>query len=55
MTIEQFNNRSFKSTDKVIYKGKQFDIVSVDFDEKLIAICEVNDEDFNWKRCVEMA
>lgn len=36
-----------------IYKGKQYDIVSVDFEERTIGISEFgdNEDDIRWKRC----
>lgn len=57
MTIEEFNNTAFGANTIVIYKGKEYEVFSVDFEEKLIAIAEsqpeYHDEDFwpDWKRC----
>lgn len=57
MTIEQFENTGFSINTKVIYKGKIYDVVSVDFEENLIAICTSKEDlelDFGgieWKRC----
>jgi len=51
MTIEQFNNHEFSRTDIAIYKGKEYSIISVDFEDKLIGINEFKDGLASWKRC----
>ena len=56
MTIEQFENTAFSANSKIIYNGKTYDVIMVDFEEFLIAIDEFpDDEDENkqlsWKCC----
>jgi hypothetical protein len=52
MTIEEFNNMKFCGGMRVLYNGKDYDIVSVDFEEALIGIEEIEGgEDLSWKRC----
>ena len=52
MTIEQFDLTGFTGNQKVEYDGKQYDLYSVDFQEKLLAINYWNDEnDLKWVRC----
>lgn len=51
MTIEQFDNHGFKANDIVAFKGKYYEIVGVDFEQKLIAIDEFRDGGESWKRC----
>jgi hypothetical protein len=57
MTIEEFNNTGFACGMQVKYHGdgKVYPICSVDFEEALIGIQEVetDDEDapLDWKRC----
>lgn len=55
MTIDQFNKTSFGSGDKVIYDGKEYGIIIVDFIEALIGIDEkilgADEDDISWKRC----
>jgi hypothetical protein len=56
MTSEEFDKTGFGGKMKCEYKGKIYDIYSVDFEERLIAICETNDEidennSLDWKRC----
>lgn len=56
MTIEQFEKTGFSANSKIIYNGKTYDVIMVDFEESLIAIDEFpDDEDENkqlsWKRC----
>lgn len=56
MTIEEFDKTAFTSNMKCEYKGKEYDIQIVDFEERLIAICEngdISDPDtiLDWKRC----
>ena len=55
MTIEEFDKTKFTGGMQVKHKNKVFDIYSVDFEEKTIAINEFNeDEDeiaLSWKRC----
>ena len=52
MTIEQFDLTGFTGNQKVEYKGKEYVLYSVDFQEKLLAINYWNDEDeLKWVRC----
>ena len=52
MTIEEFDKMSFKAEMKAVYKQKQYDVVSVDFEEKLIGLSEPwDDENITWVRC----
>jgi len=57
MTIEEFDNTEWTGQMKCEYKGKGFDIVLVDFEEKIIAINETDTLDYegypilDWKRC----
>lgn len=51
MTIEEFENTKFVWNMKCIYKGKEYPIVSVDFEEKLISIFETDINNPDWKRC----
>jgi len=57
MTIEQFDNTGFTGQMKCNYKGKEYEIISVDFEERIIAINETqsfDDDGFDelyWKRC----
>lgn len=52
MTIEEFDNTSFKAEMKAKYQDKEHDIVQVDFQEKLIGLeGEFNEEEIIWVRC----
>lgn len=56
MTIGKFNSICFSANSRVIYDGKIYDVISVDFKESLIAIDEFpEDEDefkqLSFKRC----
>jgi hypothetical protein len=60
MTIDDFNMQKFKAGNKAKYKDLIYDIVSVDFEEKLVGLSDINffaqqegDEDLpvNWVRC----
>ena len=52
MTIEQFDLTGFTGNMRVEYEGKIYDIESVDFQEKLIAIDIYADaNDLKWVRC----
>ncbi|RYF10504.1 MAG: hypothetical protein EOO42_22525 [Flavobacteriales bacterium] len=52
MTIEKFDNTGFTGGMRVRYDGSEYDLVSVDFQEKLIAIDEFGQgHDATWKRC----
>ena len=56
MTIQEFDNTGFTGNMRCLYKGKEYDIYSVDFEERLIAISESNQEVdidtlLDWKRC----
>ena len=57
MTTEQFDKTGFTGGMKCEYKGKEYDIISVDFEERIIAINELDSfddngsDDLDWKRC----
>jgi hypothetical protein len=52
MTIDQFDCMSFKSDMKAMYDGQEFDVVSVDFEEKLIGLEDPEfPEETKWVRC----
>ena len=55
MTIEDFNKTGFRAGDNGIYKNKEYEIASLDFEEKLIGllgVCEGGeDDDITWVRC----
>lgn len=53
MSIEEFDTTGFTGGMKVLYKNQQYDIVMVDFEEKLIGINEIQniDDSCDWKRC----
>jgi len=57
MTIEEFDKTGFTGQMKCRYKLQEYDIISVDFEEKLIAINEAKRFDYedcfqpDWKRC----
>jgi hypothetical protein len=53
MSIEEFNDTRFGNGMKVIYRGEENDIVSVDFEESLIGIgIEGGDDgEIHWVRC----
>jgi len=57
MTIEEFDNTGFTGQMKCEYKGKEYEIISVDFEERIIAINEFDSfddngaDDLDWKRC----
>jgi len=52
MTKAEFLNSSYGGKDKVEYKGLIYDIYQVDFEERLFAINQYNDEDnLSWVRC----
>lgn len=52
MTIEEFDNTSFTGMMQCEFRGKAYDIVIVDFQERLIAIDEFDDMDqLSYKRC----
>ena len=57
MTIEEFDNTGFTGQMTWMYKGKEYPIYMVDFEERLIAINETQSESYDevtfldWKRC----
>lgn len=52
MTTEEFDNFKFIHGLKAEYKGRVYNVISVDFEEKLIAIDEFGDGTYeSWKRC----
>lgn len=57
MTIEEFDKTGFTGQMKCEYKGKEYDIISVDFEERIIAIDETGTYEYDgengldWKRC----
>ena len=56
MTIEEFDKTGFTWRMKCEYKGKEYEIISVDFEERIIGIFEIDDPrdpeaNIDWKRC----
>ena len=52
MTAEQFDNTEFGFGMLALYKDTEYFISEVDFEERLIAIREIeNSDDVSWKRC----
>lgn len=57
MTFKEFDNTRFSIKTLCIYKEKEYPIVSVDFEERLIAIYETPAMEYednyfpDWKRC----
>ena len=59
MTIEEFDNVGWNEGSEVIYKGNTLCVGSVDFEEKLIGVYDVNNDNspscdcdkFYWVRC----
>lgn len=52
MTQAQFNDISYCKGDRLIYKGKEYEIKQIDFEESLFAINTVDDsENLSWVRC----
>lgn len=55
MTIQEFNNTGFTGGMTAIFKGKEYPIVTVDFEESLIGIDEnisgAEPDTVSWKRC----
>jgi hypothetical protein len=56
MTQEQFDNTGFTGGMFCVYKEKEFEIVQVDFEERLIGIQELENFEYDehqvdWKRC----
>ncbi len=51
MTIEEFNIMTFVTEMKARYKEDTFEIVSVDFEEKLIGLDMTGDDIISWVRC----
>jgi hypothetical protein len=52
MTIEEFNNTRFGVGMKCLYKGKEYDIYQVDFEECLLGIWISGPyQYFDWVRC----
>lgn len=51
MTIEEFDNKSWGAGSTIGYRGFERAVVSVDFQEKLIAFAPYVDEQLTWVRC----
>ncbi len=55
MTVEEFLNTGFRSGDNANYKGKEYPIAQVDFEECLIGLLmEIpggDPDDVSWVRC----
>ena len=52
MTLEEFDNTKFHADMQCIYKSRTRDVVSVDFEEKLLALVNESDPDlWDWVRC----
>lgn len=50
-TTTEVNPKGYGGKTFAIYKGKEYQVVSVNFDEDLIAIDELGDGGIDWKRC----
>lgn len=56
MTLKEFDSTKFGAGTKIIFKGKEFDLISVELEEKLVGIDEFGtfDDDelpqLQWKR-----
>lgn len=51
MTIEDFDSMKFRAGMKALINGKEKDIVSVDFEQRLIGLeIEGDDENIDWVR-----
>jgi hypothetical protein len=52
MTKEEFDNTKFHADMQCIYKGKTRELISVDFEERLIGLVSESDPDMcDWVRC----
>lgn len=53
MTIQEFNEMAFGFGDKAEYikDGKMYNIYSIDFEEKLFCLSDINSDDLFWVRC----
>ena len=51
MEISEFEKTAFTAGMYCEFKGNEFEIISVDFEENLIAIDQFGDEELMWKRC----
>jgi len=49
-TLRDLNPNGYTSKNKAIYKGKEYEIIAVDFGEELIAIDQFGDGEPSWKR-----
>lgn len=53
MTTQQFSKILYGKNDKVIYKGKEYPILSIDFDNHLIGI-EIQPQGIKEVHCEEL-
>lgn len=51
MNIEDFDKTRFGNGDTAIYKGKQYLIAQVDFEERLFGLVEGKKDEAMWVRC----
>jgi len=56
MTAREFDKTGFTGQMKCIFQGKEYQVASVDFEERLIGILEMisgaeSEDDISWKRC----
>ena len=51
MTIQEFDNTGWCCGMKCIYRGKEHDIGSCDFEEKLVGVVDDNTDALIWVRC----
>jgi len=56
MTQLEFDKTGFTGNMKCFFQGKEYEIATVDFEERLIGIYEMisgaeSEEDISWKRC----
>ena len=51
MEAKEFDEMKFHDRMKLLYKGNKHDLMSVDFEERLLAYNIETDEDLRWVRC----
>lgn len=52
MTQQEFDNMGFKADMKAMYNKKEFDVVTVDFEERLLGLEDpLFPEETKWVRC----
>lgn len=51
MTVEEFDSTAFGANMEMKYRGVKYPIVSVDFEERLLAYPCDNFQELSWVRC----